>query len=49
MLSLVLLRITDKVQSLSLNRMYENIVKLEWLAIVGLIAWLVIIFTAILH
>jgi hypothetical protein len=44
MLNSMLVRITQKFHPASL----KNIVKLEWLAIVGMLAWLLIIFSIIL-
>lgn len=49
MLNSVLVRVTHKFHTLSLNRIYGNIIKLEWFAIIGLMTWLLVIFTAILH
>lgn len=49
MLETVSVRVTHKMQSISLKNMYKNIVKLEWFAVVGLLGWLFVVFTAILH
>jgi hypothetical protein len=49
MLNAIAVRATHKIQSLSLKNMYKNIVKLEWFAVVGLLGWLFVVFTAILH
>jgi hypothetical protein len=48
MFSSVLVRITQKLHLASLNKIYRNIVKLEWFAIVSLVAWLLIVFSIIL-
>jgi hypothetical protein len=49
MLNSVLARATHKIQALSSSQIYGSIIKLEWFAIIGLITWLVVIFSAILH
>lgn len=43
------LRVTRKIQAASLNNLYSNIVKLEWFAIAGLCAWLLMVFLTILN
>jgi len=49
MLNTTVMRVTHKIQSVSLKNMYRNIIKLEWIAVMGLFAWLFVVFTAILH
>jgi hypothetical protein len=49
MFNSVLVRITRKIHIASLNDLYGNIIKLEWFAIVGLVSWLLIVFSTILN
>jgi hypothetical protein len=49
MLDTVAARTAHKIQSISLKDMYKNIIKLEWFAVIGLLGWLFVVFTAILH
>jgi hypothetical protein len=49
MLNSVLVRSIRKIHVRSLNNLYENIIKLEWLAIAGLLTWLIFIFSVILY
>jgi hypothetical protein len=48
MLNSVLVCITQKFHLASLNNIYKNIVKLEWFAVISLIAWLFFVFSIIL-
>jgi hypothetical protein len=48
MLNSVLVRITQRFHPESLNNIYKNIVKLEWLAVVGLLVLLLLVFSKIL-
>jgi hypothetical protein len=48
MLKSVLVRITQRFHPASLNNIYRNIIKLEWLAIVSLLIWLILVFSIIL-
>jgi hypothetical protein len=45
----VLVRSIRKIHVRSLNDLYKNIIKLEWIAIAGLLAWLLTIFSIILY
>jgi hypothetical protein len=49
MLNSVWLRIIHGFHPKTLNNIYKNIVKLEWLAIFGLLIWLIIVFSTILN
>jgi hypothetical protein len=49
MLNSIWLRIIQRFHPESLNNNYKNIVKLEWLAIFGLLIWLTIVFSTILN
>ncbi|MFT4765561.1 MAG: hypothetical protein ACI9OH_002672 [Oleispira sp.] len=49
MFNTVLGRITQKLHGASLKNIYGNIIKLEWVAIAGLLTWLFVVFTTILN
>jgi hypothetical protein len=49
MLNSVLVRSLRKIHVRSLNDLYRNIIKLEWIAVAGLLSWLVVIFSIIIY
>lgn len=38
-----------RIQASSLNKLYKNIIKLEWFAIAGLSTWIFVVFSTILN
>jgi hypothetical protein len=48
MFNSVVVLINQRLHPASLNNIYRHIVKLEWFAIVGLLVWLLVLFSMIL-
>lgn len=49
MLNSVIIKTVRRIDSIPIKILYSNIIKLEWLAVIGLLIWEFIIFVAILH